>query len=208
MYLHFKYYPLSLLSHIPSHLLLLLRLVSLSHTYSHLNALALSYIGKTDFTGPRAFPPIDAGLCYSLPNMWLESWVPPCVLVVGGLVPGSIGRVWLVDIVLPMVLQTPSTPSVFSLTSSLGSPCSVQWLAVSILICISRTLAEPLRRHPYLAPVSKHFYISAIVTGFGGCIWDGFQVGQSLDDLFFSPCSTLYPCISSHERFLLPSKED
>ena len=38
---------------------------------------------------------------------------------------------WLVDIVLPMGLQTPSSPSVLSLASPLGTPCSVQWLAVS-----------------------------------------------------------------------------
>jgi hypothetical protein len=30
-------------------------------------------------------------------------------------------------------------------------------LAVSIHICISKALTEPLRRQPYQAPVSKHF---------------------------------------------------
>lgn len=113
--------------------------------------------------------------------------------LVGSLVPGSSGGIWLVDVVLPMVLQTLSAPSVFSLTPPLESPCSVQWLAATILICISRALTEPLRRHPYLAPVSKHFLALA---------------GQSLDDLFFSPCSTLCPCISSREYFVLPSKKE
>jgi len=55
----------------------------------------------------------------------------------------------------------------------LGSPCSVWWLAATTLICISKAVAEPLRRHPYQAPVSKHFLASATVTEFGGCIWDG-----------------------------------
>jgi len=88
--------------------------------------------------------------------------------LVGGLVPGSSLGVWMVGtVVLPMVLQT---PSVFSLTPPLGSPCLVQWLAVSILICISKALTEPPRRHAHLAPVSKHFLASAIVTGFGGCL--------------------------------------
>jgi len=59
----------------------------------------------------------------------------------------------------------------------LGFLCSVQCLSTSILICISKVLAEPLRRHPYLAPVSKHFFASAIVPGFGGCIWDGSLAG-------------------------------
>ena len=64
------------------------------------------------------------------------------------LVPGSSGvGVWLVDIVVfPMGLQTPSAPSVLSLTPPLGFPCSVQWLAASICLCICQVLAEPLRR--------------------------------------------------------------
>jgi hypothetical protein len=49
-------------------------------------------------------------------------------------------------IVLPMGLQTPSVPSVLSLTPPLRSPCSVQRLAVSICICIGQALVELLRR--------------------------------------------------------------
>jgi hypothetical protein len=46
--------------------------------------------------------------------------------------------VWLVDIVVPpMRLQTPSAPSVLSLTPPLGTPCSVQWLAASIQLYLS-----------------------------------------------------------------------
>jgi hypothetical protein len=42
---------------------------------------------------------------------------------VDGLVPGSSGGVWLVDIVvLPMGFHKPSTPSVPSLNSSIGDP--------------------------------------------------------------------------------------
>jgi len=56
-------------------------------------------------------------------------------LLVGGLVPRSSGGVWLVDnVVVPMVLQTLSAPSFFSLTPPLVSPCSYQWLAATILI--------------------------------------------------------------------------
>jgi hypothetical protein len=44
-------------------------------------------------------------------------------------------------------------------------------LAVSIHICIDKALAEPLRRQLYQAAVSKHFLASAIVFGFGGCLY-------------------------------------
>jgi hypothetical protein len=45
---------------------------------------------------------------------------------------------WFIHIVVPpMGLQTPSAPSVLSLISSLGTLCSVQWLAMRIHLCIS-----------------------------------------------------------------------
>ena len=113
---------------------------------------------------------------------------------------------WVDNVVLSMWLLALSAPLVLSLAPSLGSPCSVQWLAASILNCICMTLAEPLRRHPYLAPVSKHYLASAIVLGFGGYIWGGSQVRQSLDDLFSNPCSSICPFISSHGCFVFPSK--
>jgi hypothetical protein len=56
----------------------------------------------------------------------------------------------LVDIVvLPMGLQTPSAPSLLSLTPPLGFPCSFPRLAVSICICIGQDLAESLRGQLY-----------------------------------------------------------
>ena len=36
------------------------------------------------------------------------------------------------NVVLPMELQTPSVPSVLSLTPPLGFPCSVQWLDMTL----------------------------------------------------------------------------
>ena len=81
--------------------------------------------------------------------------------------------VWLVDIVvLPMGLQSRSTPSVLSLNPLLGIPCSVQWMAVSIHLCICKALAGHLKRQPYQAPFSMHFLASTIVSGFCNCIWD------------------------------------
>jgi hypothetical protein len=44
---------------------------------------------------------------------------------------------------------------------------------VSTHFCICQALAEPLRRQIYQAPVSNILLASAIVSGFGGCLWDG-----------------------------------
>jgi hypothetical protein len=46
-------------------------------------------------------------------------------------------------------------------------------LAASIHIYIGHALAKPLREELYQAPVSKHFLVLAIVSGFGVCRWDG-----------------------------------
>jgi hypothetical protein len=43
---------------------------------------------------------------------------------------------------------------------------------VSIHFCIFQALAGPLRRQFYQAPVSKLLLASAIVSGFGGNLWD------------------------------------
>ena len=90
--------------------------------------------------------------------------------LVGGLVPGSSGGT---NVVPPMGFQTPSAPSVLSLTPPLGTLCSVQWMAVSLHFYIFRVLAESLRRQLYQSPVSKLLLASAIVSGFDGCLWDG-----------------------------------
>jgi hypothetical protein len=47
---------------------------------------------------------------------------------------------------------------------------SVQWLAESIHLCICQALAEPIRRQPYQASISKHFLPSTIAPMFGGWI--------------------------------------
>ena len=67
---------------------------------------------------------------------------------------------------------------------------------MSIHFCICQALAGPLRRQLYQAPVSKHLLASTIVSGFGDCIWNGFQVGQTLDGHSFSLCSILCLCNS------------
>jgi hypothetical protein len=103
-------------------------------------------------------------LCY-LDAMQLE----PCILLVWWLSSWEVWEVWLVDtVVLPMVLQTSSAPSVLSLTPPLGTLSSV----VSICLCICNVVAGPLRRQLYQAPFSKNFLASTIVSEFGDCMWD------------------------------------
>ena len=79
--------------------------------------------------------------------------VHSCVYpLVGGLVPGSSGVERRLDgwyCCSSNEMQTPSAPSVLSLTPPLGTPYSVQWLAVSIFFWICQALSEPLRRHLY-----------------------------------------------------------
>jgi hypothetical protein len=71
------------------------------------------------------------------------------------------------------VLQTPPAPSVLSLTPPLKALCSSQWLAASICLCVCQGMAKLLRRQLYQGPVSKHFLVSTIVSGFGVCIREG-----------------------------------
>ena len=86
----------------------------------------------------------------------------------------------MIDIVvLPMGLQSPSAPSVLSLTPPLGTPCSVQWLAARIHLFICKALAGTLRRQLYQAPFNKHFLASTIVSGLGDYIWDESPGGTS-----------------------------
>ena len=84
---------------------------------------------------------IDARQGHPLIYMQLEL----CVLLGWWLSPWELWelRVWLVDIVVfHMGLQTSSTPSFLSITPLLGTPWSVQWLAVTIHLCICQALSS------------------------------------------------------------------
>jgi hypothetical protein len=131
-------------------------------------------LGHRTFTGPRASPPIDDRLGHPLLHMQLEPRVPPCVFFDWWFSPRELWEYWLGHIVVPpMGLQTHSAPWALSLVSSLETLCYVQWMTVSIHFCICQSLAEPFRRQLYQGPVSKLLLASAIVSGFGGCLWDG-----------------------------------
>jgi hypothetical protein len=146
---------------------------------------------------------------HSLLHVWLEPWLPLYVLFGWWFRPVSSGASgWLIFLLFFMRLQTPSPPSVLSLTPPLGTPCSVQWLAESIHFCICQALAEPLRRELYQTPVSKHFLAPTIVSGFGDCIWDGSPGGAVSCWPSFNFCSTLCLHICYREYFVPLSKKD
>jgi len=126
-------------------------------------------LGHPAFTGPRTSLPTEVQQDHPLLHMRMEPLVPPC----WWFSPRELSGVWLVDVVLPMGLQILSVPSVLSLTPPLGIPFLVQWLAVSMHLCICQALADPLRRELFQAPVSMNFMASAIVSGFVDCMWDG-----------------------------------
>ena len=126
--------------------------------------------------------------------MQLEPCVSPCVFFGWWFSPRELWRYWSVHIfVPPMGLQTPSAPWVLSLAPSLGTLCSIQWMAVSIHFWICQVLEEPLRRQLNQAPISKLMLGSTILSGFGGCLWDG---------------SELWLCNYFHGYFVPPSKKD
>ena len=114
-------------------------------------------------TGPRAAALTDDQQDHPLLHMRLEPWFPPCVLFSWWSSPQELLEVWPVDTVAsPMGLQIPSAPSV---PSPSGTPNTVQWLAVSIHLCICQALTDPLRRQIYQTPscqqalVGIHSYV-------------------------------------------------
>jgi hypothetical protein len=133
-------------------------------------------LGDRNLTGPRASPPTDNQLGHPLLHIQLEPQLPPCVFFNWWYSSKELWGYWLVHIdVSPMGLQTPLAPWVLPLAPSLRTLFSVQWMIASINFCICQTLAEPLIRQLYQAPVSRLLLASTIVSGFGGGLWDGSQ---------------------------------
>ena len=139
MYLHFKCYYLSwfLLLKPLSHSLASMRLFPQPPTPTTLPWHSLT-LGNQPFTGPRAFPPIDARQCHPLLHMCLELWMPLCVLFNWWFSPWELWRIWLVDIVvLPMGLQTPSASSVLSQLLHCGPNAQFNgWLKASTSVLV------------------------------------------------------------------------
>jgi hypothetical protein len=88
------------------------------------------------FTGPNTSPPIDILQGHPLLYMWLETWVPLCVLFNWWFIPWELWGDRLVHIVVPLMrLKTPSDPWVLSQAPPLDTLCSVQWLDDIIHLC-------------------------------------------------------------------------
>ena len=114
LYLHFKCYPLSWFPPVPETPYPIvphpasMRVFLHLPTHSYLPVLdspTLGHLSSLHKTQGPLLPlmPDKAIICY------ICSW-SHVYLLVDGLVPGSSRGVWLVDIVLPMGLKTPSTP--------------------------------------------------------------------------------------------------
>jgi hypothetical protein len=119
--------------------------------------------------------------------------------LVGGLVPGSFRRGSLVGwyCCSSFGVANAYTVSPFSLHWGHRSHFD-GWLQASTSVSVR--LWQPLRRQPYQASVSKDFLASATV----GIWWLHMewipQVGQSLDGVSFSLCSTFCPHISFRQE--------
>ena len=87
-------------------------------------------------SGPMVASPTDIQQGQPLPYIWPEPWVPPCVFFSWWSSPWELWGIWPVDTYSSHRSATPSALSVPSLTPPLGSPLSVQWLAVNIHLCI------------------------------------------------------------------------
>jgi len=159
-------------------------------------------------------PSQDQGHLLSLmPNKvilcYIFSWIHGSLQVyslVGGLFPGSSGGSGYFILCSFYGVANPSAPSVLSLSPPLGTPCSGQWLALSIHLCICQALAEPLRRQLYQAPVRKH--LASTISVWVWCLYMGWIPWWGSLWMAFSLCSTHCLCISSLEYFVSPSKKD
>ena len=154
-------------------------------------------MGHRAFTGPRASPPIGDWRDHPLLHMGWNHGSLHVYSLFGGLVPMTSG--------VHIVSYCCSSCEVANPFSSLGTFSNSS---------IGDTVLSPMVDWEHLilylsgtvrASVSKHLLASTVVSGFGDCIWDGCQEGQSLNGLSFNLCSTL--CNSSYESFVPPSKK-
>ena len=171
-------------------------------THSHLPTLALPYT--------KASSSLTRNKGHS--SHWCPAR-PSTATYVAGAVGPSMCTLWLViqspgsfrwSVLFNCCAHPPHGPakplsffSPFS-NSSIRDLRSVQWVAVSICLCICQPLADTLRRQPYQAPVNKHFWSSAIVSRFGDCIYDGCPGGAVSAPHFVS----IFPPVSISKGFI------
>ena len=137
-------------------------------------------LGHQTPSGPRNPSPTDVQQVRPLPHMWPVPWVTPCVFYgwlsslpgAGGGEGGVGGQSYLLTLLLPPWGCKPPQ-LLHSLLQLFHHRHPRLMVGCELLLCICQTVAEPLRRQPYQASISKHFLASTIASGFGGCIWDG-----------------------------------
>jgi hypothetical protein len=141
--------------------------------------------------------------------MQLEPQAPSCVLLGLWLSPWELQGVWLVNIVvLPMGFQTPSFPSVLSLTPPLRTPAKSNgwlWSSISGFVRLWQSLSGDSYIRLLSASTSWH---PQECLGLVTIYLMNPQVGRSLDGLSSSLCSLLWFHIFSHEYFVTICKKD
>ena len=75
---------------------------------------------------------------------------------------------------------------------------------MSIHFCIFQALAEPLKRQLYQAPVHNFLLSYAIVSGFRGCLWDGFLKWGSLGMIFPSVSAPNFVSVTPSMDIVFP----
>jgi len=141
-----------------------------THTHSHFPTVAFPYTGTSTLFRNKSLSshwhPVRL-------HMQLDPLVASLVLFGSWFNLESSGTSgWLILLFFPPVANPFSSVSPFS-NFWMGTSFSIQWLAASSCLCICQALAEPLRRKLYQAPVNKHFLASAILSGFGRCMYIG-----------------------------------
>jgi hypothetical protein len=138
-------------------------------------------LGHRTFTGLKTSSPIDDQLGHPLLHMQIETLVPPCVFFDWWFSPKEL---WVGS---SYCCSFYGAANPFSSLGTFSSSFIVEMQIKTTLTfhpvlhpvddCIHQALAEPLRRQLYQAPVSKILLATTIVSGFGGCLWDGSPSG-------------------------------
>jgi hypothetical protein len=102
--------------------------------------------------------PIEARPGRPLLHMCPGCQTSPCMILVGGSVSGSsLGYGFVETAGLPMGSLSLSASSILLLIQPQGSLTSIQWLGLSIYICLSQLLVGPLWGQPCQTPICSVF---------------------------------------------------
>jgi hypothetical protein len=168
-------------------------------THSHSWSWYSPILEHRAFTGPRASPPVDR-LGHPLLHMQLEPQVPPCVFFDWWYSSKELWGYWLVHIDVPsMGLQSPSAPWVFLWLLHWSFLCSIQWMTVSNHFCICQALGRALKETATSGSCQQALVGICLVSGFGGCLWGGSQVGIPNFVSVIPSMGILFPTVRRNE---------